>query len=274
MLTQWRRGLAEEVATVTMGRSQPVDTFFVFTFITSFFGIIVGFIKNLTLGPCRAIWNNTFVKVLLFLSVFCSIMCRCGTLWMILFSFHVEYYRDKLTFWTVFRDSVCPLLGWILIPILALPSPMIVTHPSLIVVPLFTWYTFSGYNIVNYTKKIKCNCVSKKPNLKLWKAGTDSEEKKQNNFKGDQESFIRFSPGWTLINITYTVVNIISFTIIKWTEFLHEDTVAIGLLIGFSILVMLLTCWFAKDDKQGSHLITWLVYKPSDVHTEYVKENC
>jgi len=200
---------------------------------------------------------------------------------MILFSFNVEYYRDNLTFWTVFRDMVCPLLGQILIPILALPSPMTITHPSLILVSIFTWYTFSGSHscydkIVNYTKKIKCNCVSKKLNLKLWTAGKDSDEKKQNNFKeGYQESFIRFSPGWTLINITFTVVFIITFTIIHWTEFLHEDTVAIGLLIGFSISAMLLTCWFAIDDKQGSQLIKWLVYKPSDVHTEYilVKEN-
>jgi len=220
MWTQWKRTLNDEVSALTIGHSRNLDPYFVFTFGTSSLAVFAGFFKSLVLGPCRAHTNNFFHLVLLCLSVFCSFVVKVAITWIVLFSFHSDYSRHKLTSWIIFRDTVWPLLPQILIAFLALPSPMTITHPSLVLVPLFTWYTFSGSNscyskIVNCIKKIKCNSLRKKPPRKLQPAITDASEKKQNNL-GEvyQESFIRFSPGWTLLNIGFTIAGAITHTLI------------------------------------------------------------
>jgi len=281
MWTQWSRALNDEVAALTIGGSKSLDPFFVLTFTTSSVAIVVGFYKNLVLGPCRAHTHSIFCLVFLFLSVFSSFVIKIAIVWVVLFNFHLDNFRDKLTSWTIFRDTVWPLLPQILTTILALPFPMTITHPSFILVPLFTWYTFSGSNscyskIVNYTKKIICNCVSKKRLRKLWPLVKDANETKQKNVeRGYQESFIRFSPGWTLLNIGFSVSNYITYAIIYWNYIVDQEIVRFGLLLGINLPGMLLTCWFAINDKQDRQFITWLVYNSSDIHTEYilVKEN-
>jgi len=224
--------------------------------------MVLGFFKNLLLGPCRAHTNKIFILVLLFLSVLCSFVIKCVMIAVIMFSYHLDHFRDQLTLWTVFHDNVWPLLPQIFIAILALPSPMTITHPSLMLVPLFTWYTFIGSNscyskIVNYTKKIKSNCVCKWPLRRLWPLVTDADEEKQNGFEdGYQESFIRFSPGWTLMNIGFTVANAITYSIVYWTKILEEEEIVrFGVALSVCVPAMLLTCWFALNDKQGSQSI-------------------
>merc|ERR1719320_1011085 len=65
------------------------------------------------------------------------------------------------------------------------------------------------------------------------------------------------------------------FTI--WTLIIHitarkfwKYDVELTIVLSVASAGMLLTSWVVHDDWYGSHSIQWLVYKPSDKHTEYI----
>merc|ERR1712060_433526 len=99
--------------------------------------------------------------------------------------------------------------------------------------------------------------------------GTEANEKKQTpGPKESQESFIRFSPEWTFLNIVSTAVITIIHTIL-WKFWEHHGT-SFGITLGILVPGMLFTFWVAIDDKHGRQFIKWQVYKPSDANTKYI----
>jgi len=274
MCTQWKRSLSEEVSNLIIGGSDAADPSFALTITTSTLALGVGFYRTLVVGPCRAHTKSNFFVILLFISVICAYLCKLTFTCVILN--HIQYitgHRDQFDSWMIFRDAMLPFLPQLMIALLALPSRTIITHPSLVMLPLFTWYTFSDSNSCCSTatkyidESIFCT-ISETLNGKFQPSVTEVNEKQTRGLKQSQESFIRFSPEWTLLNIGSTVVITIIQTIL-WKFWEHHGT-SFGMTLSVLVPGMLFTFWVAIDDKHGRQCIQWRVYKPSDANTEYI----
>jgi len=240
-----------------------------FAVATSMLSVGVGVLKTLILGVCRAdaMKCTIVIFVLTILSMYVrSLYTVLSYSWVIHnwqepelremydslnYNWNAMFYSKTIFIISLFIISIVPLSPW-----------LIITHPSLAAVPLITPFTFRFYR----RSKKKLEILADAPA----NANVVSVSQWSN------ESFVRFSPGFTLINLAARVTYL-GFSMAMTLDMVEEYPVTYVLNYLFkrsliNTLGLLFTCYVLFDDTYGCHLVTWIVYKPSDTNTEYILE--
>jgi len=244
----------------------PLPASYTLAMFTSVLAVNVGICRSVVRGICRPDANKC-VLVLWSLSTVVMLFINFCFWHLVVSTYMWEQVpdmdeRDRARF-------VCRIviihLPQLLIAFLPLSPSVIISHPSLVALPLFTAFTFRFYR-------------SSQKKLRLFiRSSTEAiEEEHSITERTCEEPHIRFSAGFTAVNI---IVKLICLGFNTEALIVRGYKLSEGVFYVCVIVVVgeLLGLWFTAylvyDETCGYQLVKWIVYMPSDFHNEYIIES-